>query len=73
MVRYMDLKDEEKNKVILMITDYIITNQASVRQASEYAKSKDIQVSHITIYDDLKRLLPKLDKNKSLNIEKILI
>ncbi len=68
---YTDLSDEEMNKNINMIADYIIKTKCSTRKAALYAKEQGFPISNNTVHTLMIHKLPLINLQKYEKVKSI--
>lgn len=64
--------DEERNKRVLEVAEYVIKTGASTRQTAKYFTENKYSISNATVNDYLRNRLPKLNKELAIEVDKIL-
>lgn len=65
--------DEERNRRVLEVAEYVKATKASTRQTAKYFTENKFQISNATVNDYLRNRLPKLNKELAREINEILM
>lgn len=69
---YSDLPEEELEKKILMVVDYIIETKCSTRKAAKYATENGFPISNVSVHNIIHKKLPAIDMEKYQKVVEIL-